>query len=34
MGALAGRLHVLGIVDVILLSFALLAMATARYVSF
>jgi len=34
MGALAGRLHVLGIADVILLGFALLAMATARYISF
>jgi hypothetical protein len=34
MGALAGRLHVLGIVDVLLLAFALLAMASARYVSF
>ena len=34
MGALAGRLHVLGILDVALLGFALLAMATARYVSF
>jgi hypothetical protein len=34
MGALAGRLHVLGIVDVVLLGFALLAMVSARYVSF
>jgi uncharacterized membrane protein len=34
MGALAGRLHVLGILDVVLLGFALLAMATARYISF
>ena len=34
MGALAGRLHVLGILDVVLLGFALLAMSTARYISF
>jgi hypothetical protein len=34
MGALSARLHVLGIADVALLGFALLAMATARYVSF
>jgi uncharacterized membrane protein len=34
MGALARRLHVLGILDVTLLAFAILAMASARYVSF
>lgn len=34
MGALAGRLHIYGILDVVLLGFAILTMSSARYVSF